>query len=453
MMPGGESTMILNVFLQGAGHHEAAWRYSAAQPQRIFAADYFHSLARTAERAALHAVFFGDGPVLGERIDINSVARIEPITTLASIAAVTSRIGLIATASTTYNEPYNLARLFASLDHLSSGRSGWNIVTTNSAAAARNFGFYEHPDPETRYARADEFVRTVTALWDSWDDDAIVLDRRTGRYADTSKIHPVDVRGEYVSVAGPLNIPRPPQGHPVLVQAGASNSGRRFAGAHAEVIFSAHQELGQARQFYADIAEQARAAGRDPDAVKILPGLSPYIADTEAAARQLKRDIDANINPEYGLTQIGRLTGKPVDGLELDAPVPAELFADNGTVTDNSRSRLQVVGSYVATQRPTLRELIAELAGARGHRVVVGTPETVADTMILWFRSGAADGFNIMPPYFPGGLETFVDQVVPILRDRGVFRTEYTGTTLRENLGLKVPAARAGRVSTDVGVR
>jgi FMN-dependent oxidoreductase (nitrilotriacetate monooxygenase family) len=437
--------LSLNAFIYPAGHHEAAWRHPASAAERIYDAAYYQEIARTAEAGTLDAVFFADGPALQGDISHNAVGRLEPITLLTAIAAATERIGLIATASTTYYQPYNLARLFGSLDHISGGRAGWNIVTTGNDAAAANFGLDAHPSHAERYARAHEFVDAVVALWDSWEDDAVVLDRAAGIYADRSKIHEIGHAGRYVRVKGPFNQPRPPQGHPVLVQAGASNDGRAFAGRYAEAIFTAHQRLADAQAFYTDIKQRVARLGRRPEHVKILPGISPFIAGTETAARELEREFNELTVPAYGLRQLERITGTALAHLDLDAPVPVELFADAGDVTDNGRSRLQVVAGIVERERPTVRRLLHRLAGARGHRVFAGTPEQVADTIEEWFTAGAADGFNVMPPFYPGGLEVFVDAVVPILRERGLFRSEYTGRTLRDHFGLPRPDNRFAR--------
>lgn len=443
--------LSLNLFLHPSGHHEAAWRHPTTRPQDIYTADFYVRLAQRAEAAKLDAVFFADGPVLHSGVEFNSVGGLEPILTLATIAARTQRIGLVATASTTFYEPYNLARLFSTLDHLSGGRAGWNIVTTASADAAANFGLDAHPDPEVRYARADEFLQAATRLWDSWEDDAILLDREAGRYADPDRIHPAAFAGEHVRVAGPFNAKRSPQGHPVLVQAGASNAGRDFAARWAEAIFTAHQRLEDAQAFYADIKRRAEQLRRRGDQVRILPGISPFIGSTEAEAKLLERELNELTVPEYGIRQLSTLVGLDLHGLELDKPVPAALFADAGDVTDNARSRLQVVAGIVERERPTLRGLLHRLAGARGHRVVAGTPEQVADTIEQWFREGAADGFNVMPPLLPLGLEAFADHVVPLLQARGLFRTEYSGTTLRDHLGLDRPVNRytAARTTAD----
>ncbi|WP_328396405.1 LLM class flavin-dependent oxidoreductase [Nocardia sp. NBC_00416] len=434
--------LSLNAFIYPAGHHEAAWRHPSSSPDRIYDVRYYQEIARTAEAATFDAVFFADGPALRTNVAYNAAPGLEPITLLTAIAAATTHLGLIATASTTYYEPYNLARLFSSLDHISGGRAGWNIVTTGTDLAAANFGLDRHPDHAERYARAREFVDAVTALWDSWEDDAILLDRAAGRYADPDKIHTIDFAGEHLRVRGPFNAARTPQGYPVLVQAGASNDGRAFAGRYAEAIFTAHQRLSDAQAFYTDIKRRAQGFGRAADHVKILPGISPFIAGTESEAKQLEREFNELTVPEYGIKQLESLAHESLRHLELDEPVPVELFADAGDVTDNAASRRQVVAGIVQRERPTLRGLLHRLAGARGHRVFAGTPEQVADTIEEWFRSGAADGFNVMPPYYPGGLEVFAETVVPILRQRGLFRTEYTGTTLRDHFGLPTPVSR-----------
>ncbi|GAA1724984.1 LLM class flavin-dependent oxidoreductase [Aeromicrobium alkaliterrae] len=429
----------LNLFILASGHHEAAWRYPASTPDRMFDPGFYADLARTAEAAAFDAVFLADIPKLDDNIEFNSAGRLDPLLTLATIAAVTERIGLIGTASTTYSHPWALARSLASLDHLSRGRVGWNIVTTDSPAAARNFGLDANPDAATRYERADEYVDAVLRLWDSWEDDAIRLDREKGQYLDPARIHQPGIRTPHVQVAGALTTPRPPQGYPVLVQAGSSNHGRAFAAKYAEAIFTAQQQIEDAQAFSADIKAQAAARGRNPDHVKILPGLSPIIGGTEEEARRLHAELNELTVPAFGLMQLKDFAYIDLDHVGLDERVPEEAFAGAGDVTDNSKSRTQVYADIVRREKPTLRELLHTLAGARGHRVLAGTPEQVADHVQTWFENGAADGFNVMPPYLPGGLDTFAETVVPILRERGLFREGYTGTTLRDHLGLPRP--------------
>ncbi|ABS66375.1 LLM class flavin-dependent oxidoreductase [Xanthobacter versatilis] len=430
--------LVLNLFIYPGGHHEAGWRYPGASPERLLDITYYQDLARSAEAAKLDAVFFADGPAQVDNIRYASRFRIEPLTWLAAIAAATTHIGLIGTASTTYYEPYNLARLYASLDHLSGGRAGWNIVTTAVPQASGNFGLAETPSHAERYARAAEFVDVVTKLWDSWEDDALVADPISGVFADDARIHPIEHVGRHFRVKGALNTPRSPQGRPVYVQAGSSDDGRSFAARYAEAIFTAHQTVESAQAFYADIKKQAQSLGRNPDHVKILPGISPYIGSTEAEAKRLYDEVNDLIQPAYSITQLKQITGVDFTGHPLDGVVSLDAFADAGPARTVA-SRFQLVVDIVKREKPTLRQLIDRLAGARGHYVVVGTPETIANEIQLWFEKGAADGFNVMPPWFRGGFDLFTSQVVPILRKRGLFRSEYTGKTLREHYGLPRP--------------
>jgi FMN-dependent oxidoreductase (nitrilotriacetate monooxygenase family) len=428
----------LNAFLHDAGHHEAAWRHPDSPLDRIDDIGFYQDIARRAEEARLDAVFLADSPAwygTGHRPSNH----FEPITLLSAIAVATERIGLISTASTTFYEPYNLARLFASLDRISAGRAGWNIVTTFNEDAARNFGLDAVPDNELRYGRAQEFLDVVTQLWDSWEDGAVVADRDSGDYLDTARIHTLDHAGRHLKVKGPFNAPRTAQGRPVYVQAGSSNEGRAFAARNAEAIFTAHQTIGDARAFYDDIKARARGFGRNPEHVLVLPGISPFIADTAAEARELYEYFNSLTVAEFGLNQLEKIAGVSLRHLELDERVPAEIFAGSGNVLDNSRSRKQVVANIVERDRPTLRQLLHRLAGGRGHNVVHGTPVQVADTIQEWFEGGVADGFNVMPPLYPQLFESFVSSVVPILQDRGLFRTEYSGTTLRDHYGLPRP--------------
>jgi FMN-dependent oxidoreductase (nitrilotriacetate monooxygenase family) len=442
----------LNAFIMETGHHEAAWRHPDSPSERLTDVGYFQDLARRAEAAKMDAIFFADIPGLfnsnGHRPPNTGF---EPITLLAAIAAITDRIGLIATASTTFHEPYNLARLFNSLDHISHGRAGWNIVTTASEHVAANFGLEQMPTAEQRYERAQEFVDATAALWDSWEDTAVVNDREAGLYFDPQQVHRIDYRGSYVNVAGPLDAPRSPQGRPVYVQAGSSNEGRAFAAHNAEAIFTAHQTLADAKAFYADIKNRAELDGRNPDHVKVLPGLSPFIADSEREAADLRREYNELTVPAYGLNQLAK-NGIDLHQYELDEPVPLELFDGAGDVLNNSRSRVQVIANLVERERPTVRGLLHLLAGGRGHKVVHGTPVQVADLIQKWFEDGAADGFNVMPPAYPQGLDAFAGRVIPILQERGLFRTEYSGSTLREHYGLTRPESRFAQAGVAAAV-
>ncbi|WP_052848956.1 LLM class flavin-dependent oxidoreductase [Streptomyces avicenniae] len=427
----------LNLFIYPGGHHEAAWRHPGSDPARLLDIGYYQDLARRAEAATFDGIFLADGPSLPDNVRYASRFRLEPFTWLSALAAATSRIGLIATASTTYLEPYNLARLFASLDHLSKGRAGWNIVTTGAPQAAGNFGLDAHPAHAERYERAHEFLDVVTRLWDSWEDEALVADQASGVFADTDRIHTIDHEGPHLRVRGPLNTPRTPQGRPVYVQAGSSEDGRAFAARHAEAVFTAHQTLASAQEFHADIKRRAAALGRDPDGVLVLPGISPFIGSTEAEARALHDEFNELTQPAYSLDLLERLLGLRLTADRLDERVPRELIDTGGE--RGVGSRFQVVLDIIDREQPTVRQLLHRLAGARGHKVVTGTPERIADHLQEWFEQGAADGFNIMPPWLTGGFDVFADEVVPILRRRGLFRTEYTGTTLREHYGLPRP--------------
>jgi FMN-dependent oxidoreductase (nitrilotriacetate monooxygenase family) len=426
----------LNLFFHSRGHHEASWRHPATSPLALTDIGYYQELARRAEAALFDSVFLADQLALGD--DVAQAARtwLEPITVLAALAVSTRRIGLIATASTTYTEPFNLARQFASIDHISNGRAAWNIVTSWLATAARNFGGTGQVSHADRYARGEEFMTVVKALWDSWAADAIVDDRAGGIYARGDRIRPIHHRGDFYQVAGPLNMPRCPQGRPVLVQAGSSDTGRRFAARHAEAVFTAHVAKATAQEFYGDLKRLAAAEGRNPAHVLILPGLSPMIAATEAEAQRLAREVNELTDPEVGRKRLsGRFGGHDFSHLPLDRPLSPEDFPEPDSV-QAARSRTEVILNLVRRDKPTLRELLGYLAGARGHYVTAGTPEQIADLIEDWFNDGAADGFNIMPPLLPLQFDVFAAEVVPILQRRGLFRTGYTGTTLREHYGL-----------------
>jgi FMN-dependent oxidoreductase (nitrilotriacetate monooxygenase family) len=444
-MTGRPGHLHLNAFLMDVGHHEASWRLPESNPYAHVDVAHFTGLARTAERGKLDSVFLADGPVLWSDVARRPAGVLEPTVLLTALAVATTHIGLIATASTTYNEPYNLARRFASLDQVSGGRAGWNIVTTAGLDAARNFNLDHLPAHRERYERAAEFVDVSLKLWDSWDDDTILADKESGVWGDNAKIYPPGHAGRFYRVAGALNVPRSPQGHPVLVQAGSSENGRTFAARYAEAVFTAHQTLGDAQTFYDDLKRRALEFGRDPGHVKILPGIVPIIGATEAEARERSAELNRLIRPEYALPQLAELLGVDPADLRLDAELPAGLPEEEQI--EGAKSRRTLVVNLARRERLTVREVIARLGGGRGHLTFAGTATQVADAIQQWYDEGAADGFNIMPPVLPAGLDAFVDQVVPILRERGLFRTEYTGHTLRDHLGLPRPENRntAGR--------
>lgn len=427
----------LNLFINGRGHHEAAWRHDGSTRKALTDVGYYRDLALAAEAAKLDSVFFADHVTLGEDVEYSTRGELEPLTLLGALSALTERIGLIATASTTYNEPYNLARQFASLDHLSGGRIGWNIVTSWAPSAAANFGQDQQAGIDQRYARANEFVEVVSKLWDSWARDAIIDDRAGGSYARLDRIRRAGHRGQFFGVAGALNIPRSPQGRPVFVQAGSSTDGRAFAARYAEAIFTAHLQKESAVAFYADIKTQARALGRRPDQIVILPGISAAIGSTEAEAKRVWEELNERSHPKVGLARLSnRFGGHDFSHLKLDQVLSVDDFPDPALV-EASRSRAQSITALVARERPTLRGLLHSLAGARGHFTATGTPEQIADIIEDWFVSGAADGFNVMPPILPAQFEIFTSEVVPLLRRRGLFRSEYRDGTLRERLGLE----------------
>jgi FMN-dependent oxidoreductase (nitrilotriacetate monooxygenase family) len=437
------SQMHINLFLAGLGHHEAAWRLPGSRPNSLFELEHYRHAARVAEAGKLDSVFFADTLSTGVNVKRNLMTAMEPTNLLAALAPATSRIGLIATASTSYNDPFNLARRFATIDHLSNGRAGWNIVTSASEAEARNFSLDHRADHADRYRRAAEFVEVTTALWDAWEDGALVGDKESGLFVDRERLHAIDHDGDFFRVAGPLGLPRSPQGRPVLVQAGSSEAGKDLAAEVAEAVFTAQRTLADGQAFYDDLKGRAARGGRDPDGVVILPGISPFIGSTEAGAKQVERDLLELVQTEYALAQLSRMLDREIGEDMLDQKLPRLPGEDS---VNGAKSRFSLVVDMARGENLTVRQVIGRLAGGRGHRTIVGTPEQVADDLQLWFENGAADGFNYMPPAIPDQLEVFVDQVVPILRERGLFRTEYEGTTLRDHYGLDRPVSRyAGR--------
>ena len=433
----------LGAFLMQTGHHIAAWRHPDAQADAPVNFRHYAELARRAEAAKFDAIFLADS--VGVRnTDLASLSRtarsdhFEPLTLLSALAAVTERIGLIATVSTTYNEPYHVARKFASLDHISGGRSGWNLVTSSGQGEAQNFNLDEHVEHARRYARAAEFHDVVLGLWDSWEDDAFLRDKHSGQYFDPAKLHPLRHRGEHFSVRGPLNVSRSPQGRPVVVQAGASPAGRDLAARTAEVIFVAHQTFDEAQAFYRDIKGRAVEYGRDPDDIKIMPGIFPVIGRTQAEAEEKFARLQDLIHPVVGVQLLSNMIGGfDLSGYPVDGPLP-DIPETNG-----GKSRQQLLIDLARRDNLTIRQLYLRIAGARGHQQVVGTPQSVADQLQQWFEEDGADGFNIMSPWLPGGLDDFIELALPELRRRGLFRSEYEGATLRQHLGLARPPHRA----------
>jgi len=424
----------LNLFIFGCGHHRAAWRHPASAVERLGDIGYYEELARIAERGKLDAIFFADGASVSH-IEDGPRWYLEPLTMLAAISRATERIGLISTVSSTFYTPFHAARLVASLDHISGGRMGWNVVTSMFDAEARNHGYEAMPDHAWRYGRAEEFIDVVLRLWDSWADDALLLDRAQGIYGEADRIRPINHHGTHFLVDGPLTVPRPPQGHPVLFQAGASAEGRDLAARRAEAIYAVAYDLPAAQSYYRDIKRRVREAGRT-EPVPIMPGLVAYVASTEAEARAKQRELDELLPSEASLRQLGMYLGQDCGDWDLDAPVPplSPLSAFEGP-----KGRYATILRIIEAERPTVRQLLGRLAAGGGHCTMVGTPKQIADQMEYWLTHEGADGFNLMPPTLPGGIEDFVEQVVPVLQKRGLFRTDYGTSTLRGHLGLRRP--------------
>ncbi|MBP1234812.1 FMN-dependent oxidoreductase (nitrilotriacetate monooxygenase family) [Arthrobacter sp. PvP102] len=361
-MASHQRTLHLNAFLMSTGHHEASWRLPESNPRASTDISHYRNLARIAERGTFDSIFFADSPVIFGNVGRRPAGKLEPTVLLTAIAAATEKIGLIATASTTYNDPFNLARRFASVDFVSAGRAGWNVVTTAGPDAARNFGVDDQPAHATRYERAAEFLDVAGKLWDSWDDDAVVADKDAGVWADPDKVRPIDHVGKHFRVRGPLNVPRSPQGYPLIVQAGSSEDGKGLAARYAEAVFTAQQTLEDAQSFYSDLKARTAAAGRDPEGIKILPGIVPVLAGTEAEAKKLERELDELIRPEYARIELAKTLGLSPDDLPLDRQLPADL-PDEGSI-QGAKSRYTLIVELGRRERLTVRQLIGRLAGA-----------------------------------------------------------------------------------------
>ncbi|MEW2017410.1 LLM class flavin-dependent oxidoreductase [Rhodococcus sp. NPDC076796] len=420
--------MHLNAFLYGCGHHSAAWRHPESRVEDLGDISYYEELAQLAERGKFDAVFFADGHSVRDPAGAGTWF-LEPITALSAMARATTHIGLVTTVSSTFYTPFHAARMLASLDHISGGRAGWNVVTSMFDAEARNHGMDVIPAREERYARAEEFVDTALALWDSWEADALTLDR-SGDYADPAKVHSIDHDGKHFRVDGPLTVPRSPQGRPVLFQAGASGPGRDLAAKYAEAIYAVAYDLVAAQSYYDDVKLRIDRSGRDSAAVGIMPGLVTYVGSTMEEARRKKAELDRLLPTEQSLAMLSTFTGQDCAAWELDAPVPPLPPAAEFT---GPLGRYETILRIVEKDAPTVRELLGTLAAGGGHATMIGTPESIADEMQSWIGRGA-DGFNLMCPRYPDSLKDFVDHVVPILQQRGIFRTDYTESTLRGHL-------------------
>ena len=447
-----KAELRLGAFFNPTGHHVASWRHERAQADAGINFKHYVEIAQTAERGKFDMIFLADNVCVREaKMEALSrsaqyIANFEPITLISALAGVTNRIGLTCTASTSYNEPFHVARKFASLDHISGGRAGWNLVTSGMAAEALNFNRDAHYGHAERYERANEFAEVVTALWDSWDDDAFMRDKASGQMFDPAKMHVLNHVGKHFKVKGPLNIPRPPQGHPVIVQAGTSEDGMDVAARFAEVIFSANLTIESCQAYFKEVKSRAAEKfGRNPDHLKVMPGLSCYVGRTETEAEEKYDYQNSLMHPivarEILSTILGGIDLSPYD---FDGPLP-----ENLPMTQGSQSHFKYVTELAKSKNLTMRQIAQVVAGARGKLVVKGTPKQIADMMEQWYVEEAADGFNVMPPTLPGGLDDFVELVIPELQRRGLFRTEYTVRTLREHLGLPRPPNRYERRTTE----
>ncbi|SED44169.1 LLM class flavin-dependent oxidoreductase [Rhodobacter sp. 24-YEA-8] len=436
-----ERQLHLGAFMRPVSLHTGAWRYPGAWPDANFNLRHLTYMAKRLEAAKFDAFFMADHlAVLNMPVEAlrrsHTVTSFEPFTLLSALAAVTERIGLIATASTSYDEPYHVARRFASLDHISGGRAGWNIVTTSNPDAALNFGREDQPDHADRYARAREFYDVVTGLWDTFADDAFTRDVQSGQYFDPGRMHVLGHKGPELSVRGPLNIARPPQGWPVIVQAGASEPGRQLAAETAEAVFAAPQSLADGRAFYADVKARAVAAGRAREDIVILPGAFVIVGETIAEAKAKRAALDSLVYYESAIASLSIALGIDASGFDPDAPLPEDL-----PETNQSKSSRDRVIAMARSEGLTVRQLAQRQGGYSGLSFI-GTPASIADKMEEWIDQGGSDGFNIMFPFLPAGLTDFTDQVVPELQRRGLFRRDYEGATLRDHLGLKRPPNR-----------
>jgi alkanesulfonate monooxygenase len=428
----------LGAFMRPASIHTGAWRYPGAWPDMNFNFEHTKEMIQTLERGKFDAFFMADHmAVLNMPMDAlkrsHTNTSFEPFTLLSALSQHTSHIGLIATASTTFDAPYHIARRFASLDHLSGGRAGWNVVTTSNPDAALNFGLEEHMEHHERYARAKEFYEVVTGLWDSWADDAFVRDVENGIFFDPDKMHVLNHKGKYLSVKGPVNIARPPQGWPVIVQAGSSDDGRQLAAETAEAVFTAHNNIDAAREFYADVKGRMKKLGRNPDHMKILPASFVIVGESLEEARAKRARLDSLVNYANAIASLSIALGPDASKFDPDGPLPEEIPESNASKSGRARAI-----EMARRENLTVRQLAQRLGGYSGS-ALMGTPQMIADEMEKWLMTDASDGFTVMFPYQPGGVTDFVDKVVPELQRRGIFRKEYEGRTLRENLGLPRP--------------
>jgi FMN-dependent oxidoreductase (nitrilotriacetate monooxygenase family) len=427
----------LNLYIRNSGYHESAWKVSPADPASVLDVGHFIELARTAERGVIDSIFLPDSPGVAEfRSEFLPGAGFDPIQLLSSVATATEHVGLIATVSTTYSYPWDTARRLATLDFLSHGRAGWNIVTTVEPAVAGNFGDQPHPPRADRYERADEYVAVVLKLWDSWQDDALVASRQTGMWADPAKLHPPRHHGKHFDVSSYLPFPRSPQGHPLLAQAGSSSQGVALAAKYADAVFTPQSEISAGVAFRDQLRTQAAANGREPDHVRALPGLSFVLASSDAEARARKQELEEASSSEFRWRNLANLAGLDYATIDPDAPFPFALL------DDAPRTSFGASIYRLAAEVPTTFRAVAQkLSALPGGLDFTGTPEAMAELISSWWQAGAADGFTLMPNVLPSELSVFVDHVVPILQKRGIAATEYAGRTLRDHFGLPRPSS------------
>ncbi|SFJ77180.1 LLM class flavin-dependent oxidoreductase [Thermoflavimicrobium dichotomicum] len=436
---GEKRKLRLGTFLGGTGGNIASWRHPDAVADAAINLNYYKDLVEKAERAKLDLVFIGDGLYISEKSHPNFLNRFEPLTLLAALAGETSHIGLVATLSTTYSEPFNVARQFASIDHISNGRAGWNVVTSPLEKSALNFSKTEHPKHDLRYRIAEEFVQVTKGLWDSWEDDAFIRDKEKGIFFDPEKMHRLNHKGEFFSVEGPLNISRSKQGHPVIFQAGSSEAGKTLAAKVADAVFTNHESIAAAKEFYEDVKNRAVTFGRSRDQILIFPGVNIIVGETEAEAERKYEEIANLVDIDVALNYLGRYFND-IDFKQypLDEPFPD--LGDFGA--EGWKSTTEKLKKLAKEENLTLRQVAQRVTTPKGGSTFIGTPVQIANTLQEWFEEGAADGFMICPSVLPNGLDDFIHYVLPILQERELFRTEYEHDTLRGNLGLPKPVNR-----------
>lgn len=425
--------MKLGYFLTGFGHHVASSRHPESVERGGMNLKKTIEQAKSLEQAKFDFLFVSDSLYVDKKTHPDMFTMFEPISLMSIIAMETKHLGLIITGSTTYSEPFNLSRIFSSLDHYSDGRAGWNIVTSGINDTAKNFSGVNNVDHDLRYDQANEFVEISKKLWNSWRDVDSQSVHKAGKFLKNQQPEPINYEGDFYSVKGPLNIDQSPQGYPLLVQAGSSKKGTDFASKHAEVIFTAQNDIDASINFAQKLRRQVEEKRGPEQEVVIMPGIFPFIGETRKEAQANYKELQDLIDPEMGLELLSSYLGDTdLSGYDLNTPFE-DVEVDKG---NNIQSRVDLIKETAKRNNSTLEDVMKHVAGARGHHIIVGTPEDVTDRMEEWFKRGAADGFNIMPPLNPTQFELFVNKVVPILKERGLVQTDYNEGTLREKLEL-----------------